>query len=108
MAKPMGERMAVLETEVKQISKDVAEVSKDVSVVRTHQSENHKSIQASIDTLIAKVDGKFSDHEARIRIVEETTEPFTKFKKRLWTIIIVSMLSVSTVALVWAEIRRFN
>jgi len=101
MAKPMGERMAVLETEVKQISKDVAEV-------RQHQTENHVALASSIDLLIEKVDGKFSDHEARIRIVEETTEPFTKFKKRLWTIIIVSMLSVSTVALVWAEIRRLN
>ena len=97
MAKPMGERMAVLETEVKQISKDVAEVI-----------QGQAALASSIDTLIAKVDGKFTDHEARIRIVEETTEPFTKFKKRLWTIIIVSMLSVSTVALVWAEIRRLN
>ena len=97
MAKPMGERMAVLETEVKQISKDVAEVI-----------QGQAALASSIDTLIAKVDGKFTDHEARIRIVEETTEPFTKFKKRLWTVIIVSMLSVSTVALVWAEIRRFK
>jgi len=97
MAKPMGERMAVLETEVKQISKDVAEVI-----------QGQAALASSIDTLIAKVDGKFTDHEARIRIVEETTEPFTKFKKRLWTVIIVSMLSVSTVALVWAEIRRLN
>jgi len=97
MAKPMGERMAVLETEVKQISKDVAEVI-----------QGQAAMASNIDLLIAKVDGKFTDHEARIRIVEETTEPFTKFKKRLWTVIIVSMLSISTVALVWAEIRRLN
>ena len=106
MTKPIGERMAVLETQVKQISNDVAEVKSDVGEVRTHQTENHKSMQGSIDTLIATVDGRFHDHESRIRIVEDTTEPFTKFKKRLWTIIVVSLLSATTVALLISQIQN--
>lgn len=94
-----GERLAVLETEVKQVRADVAEV-------RLHQSQNHQELSDKLDKLIVHVDGKFGNHEARISTMEETVEPITTFRKKLWGIVVVAALSIATASIILLEIKR--
>lgn len=93
------ERLAVLETEVKQVRADVAEV-------RLHQSQNHQELSQKIDKLLKHVDGKFTNHEVRIRSMEETVEPITAFRKKLWGVVVVAALTIATASVILLEIKR--
>jgi hypothetical protein len=93
-----NERLAVLETKVEQIRADVAEV-------RLHQSENHHELATKIDKLTKHIDGKLNDHERRIVSAEETLEPFTKFRKRIWGAIVVAALTLAFISLVLLQLK---
>lgn len=93
------ERLAVLETKLEQVKADIKEI-------RQHQTENHQELATKIEKLIQHIDGKLSNHESRISQVEETTAPFTKFRKRLWATIVFATLSIATTTIILLEIKR--
>lgn len=95
------ERIAVVENEVKTVKKTVEKIE-------TNQARNHADIAERIDRLTTQIDGRFVDHEARLKVVEDTTEPFTKFRRRLWGVIVISLLSIATVSFILMEVARFN
>lgn len=100
-SKPTNERIAVLETEIKTVKATVTKIE-------SNQSANHADLANKIELLTDSIDGRFTDHENRIKVAEETLEPLTKFRKRLWGIVVVSALTIATVAVVLAELKRYQ
>ena len=94
-AKPTNERIAVLETEVKTVKETVTRVETNVSRVETNQATNHENISNKLETLTNLIDGHIANHEKRIETIEETIEPFTKFRRNLWYMLVFSLLGVA-------------
>ncbi len=88
MTKPVNERLAVVETEVKSIKETVNRVEQN-------QSVNHEHLSKKIDELTKAVDDKITNHEVRLKQAEETIEPFAKFRRNLWMTIVFSLLGTA-------------
>lgn len=88
MTKPLNERLAVVETEIKT-------VKETVNKIEMNQSTNHENLSGQLKALTTLLDGHIANHEERIKAVEETIEPFTKFRKNLWYTIVFSLLGIA-------------
>lgn len=91
------ERLAVVETEVKMVKGIVQDV-------KDNQSRNHQELS---DKLSA-IHGVLDNHRLRIESIEETVDPFTKFRRRAWAIVVTSTLTCAILAIVIYEIKRYK
>lgn len=91
------ERLAVVETEVKTV-KDIVQEVKD------NQSRNHQDLS---DKLSA-IHGILDNHRLRIEGIEETVEPFTKFRRRAWGMIVTATLTCAILSILIVEIKRYK
>lgn len=78
------ERLAVVETEVKQIKNDVQDVRTDLRAVKD-------TLNALPDELIRRMDERYVLKTDLIEM-KETIEPLTKLRKRIWGFLIAIMV----------------
>jgi hypothetical protein len=87
------ERLAVLETQM-------IETNKRLEKMETTLEKLPENLIAALDQRYAKI------HE--VEEIKETVAPLTSFRRKLWTAIIFSLLSIATVTVILWEIQRFK
>lgn len=102
------ERLAVVETEIKTVKKVVSDVQTTVQEVKECQSDNHIHVSGLINELKDSLSTKLSSHEDRIKAIEDTVEPFTKFKRKLWGMVVSVTLTCAFVAIIYVEVKRYK
>lgn len=83
--KKENERLAVVETEMKQLKNDVHEVRTDLKVVKD-------TLNALPDELIRRMDERYVLKTDLIEM-KETIEPLTKLRKRIWGFMVAIMVA---------------
>lgn len=87
MTKTTIERLAVLEEKQDRANQDILEI-------KTNQVTNHEHLSKKMDDIHSAVTSILNDHEERLKSAEETIEPFTKFRRNLWYMIVFSLLGI--------------
>jgi chromosome segregation ATPase len=108
MTKTQLERLAVVENEIKTVKEAVADVRSTVQEVKEDQIRNHTHLAGLINELKESVSTKLNSHEDRLKAVEDTIEPLTKFKRKLWTMVVTTALTCAFVAIIYVEVKRYK
>lgn len=101
MTKTTIERLAVVESKQDRANSDISEI-------KANQAHNHEDLSSRFDVLSQAIHTRLGNHEERIKSAEETLEPFTKFKRRLWGAVVTSLLTIAFVAIVLLESQRIK
>jgi hypothetical protein len=101
MTKTELERLAVVESKQDRANSDIQEI-------KHNQESNHNDLAARITALTLSIDGRILDHETRLKGAEETLEPFTKFKRKLWSAVVFSLLTLAVALIVLVESQRIK
>lgn len=92
------ERLAVVENEVKHVRDDVQAVKTSIDLLPAKLTDVFDS------RYVQKED--FSEVKATVKEINETIEPFTKLRRRLWLAVITAVIGVGFVQYVILESAR--
>lgn len=95
------ERLAVVESKQDRANSDIASIKKN-------QELNHADLSSKIESLHKSLNNTLEDHDKRITGLEETTAPLTKFRRKLWQLIVFTVFGAAFLAILWVEIAKFN
>ena len=101
MTKSELERLAVVESKQDRANNDIAEI-------KHNQEFNHADLTSRFDILNQTIHEKLENHEFRLKSIDETLEPFTKFKRKLWSAVVFSLLTIAVALLVLVEASRIK
>ena len=108
----MGERLAVVEIEVKTVKETVNEIketqSKNHAEVQEAQSRNHNDLVNQLSIMQDTFHKKWENHEQRIKTAEETILPLDKFRRNMWSKVVYVSLVAAVVVIVAVQTRKVN
>jgi DNA-binding transcriptional MerR regulator len=99
MTKTQIERLAIMETKLERQGEDISEIKDTLH-------RHHNDIVNQITLLQDGLSKKVNDHEERLRVAEETIEPLTKFRRKVWYSLILTVLGIAFWVMV--ETKKLN
>lgn len=86
---------------------ELAEARKDIQYMQKDLNDLKEAVRNLPDELMAKLDERYAQKNV-VEELQETIAPLTKFRKRLWQMVVFAVFTAATVAVIMWEIQRFK